>query len=51
VQLYQQCQENYLPTLVIPVGRLNPEGIEVRDVQRFQQPRKLLPTLVIQLAS
>jgi hypothetical protein len=30
-------KENNLPTLVIPVGRLNPEGIEVREVQPYQQ--------------
>jgi hypothetical protein len=48
VQLYQQEFKKLLPTLVIPVGRLNPEGIEVREEQLSQQEeRKLPPTLVI----
>jgi hypothetical protein len=48
VQPRQQYERNLSPTLVIPVGKLNPEGIEVREEQLSQQEeRKLPPTLVI----
>jgi hypothetical protein len=33
----RRIEKKIPPTLVIPVGKLNPEGIEVKEVQPYQQ--------------